>query len=50
MVNSGKPLLTLDSPADTNLVAIGMDVVETEQIPKDQYTTESLRWEHSLYS
>ena len=50
LAEAGKPLLTLDSPANTNLVAMGAEVVETEQIPKDQYTTESLKWDNSLYS
>ena len=50
LAESGKPLLTLDSPANTNLVAMGAEVVETEQISRDQYTTENLKWDNSLYS
>ena len=47
---SGKPLLTLDSPSNEKLVAMGAEMVEMEQIPKDRYTTESLTWDSSFYS
>ena len=50
LIESGKPLLTLDSPANTSLVEMGAEVVETEQNPKEQYTIEGLRRDNSLYS
>ena len=46
---SGKPLLTLDSPANANLMEIGADVVEAEQMLREQYTTESLKRNNFLY-
>ena len=50
LAESSKPILTLDSPANENLVEMGAEVVETEQIPNEQYTIESLRRDNSLYS
>ena len=50
IAESGKHLLTLHSPANTNLVEMGADVVEAEQMLGDQYTTERLRRDNSLYS
>ena len=47
---SGKPMLTLDCPANEKLVAMGARAVETEQIPRDQYTTKSLKRDSALDS
>ena len=47
---SGKPLLTLDSPANANLVEMGAEVAAAEQIPRDQHTTGSLKLDNSHYS
>ena len=47
---SGEPLLTLHGPANTNLVEMGADLVEAEHMLGDQYTTESLKRDNSLYS
>ena len=38
---SGKPLLTLDSPANENLVEMGAKVVNTERFTRDWCTSES---------
>ena len=43
LIESGKPLITLDSLANGNLVELGAEIMEMEQIPRDQCTTESLK-------
>ena len=46
----GKPLFTLDSTANANLVDMGAEVVEAEQMLGDRCTTESLTRNHPLRS
>lgn len=50
LAESSKPILTVTSPANANLEEMGADVVKAEQMLGDQYTTESLKRNHSLYS
>ena len=50
ITNAGKPLLTLDSPANRNLVAMGAEVVNTERFTRDLCTSESQKRDSSLYS
>ena len=50
LADAGKPLLTLDNPANRNLVAIGAEVVKTERITRDWCTSESQKRDSSLHS
>ena len=49
LAESGKPLLTLDSPTNKDLAEMGSEIVETEHNLREQDTIERLRRDNSLY-
>ena len=49
LAGSGKPLLTLDSPANGNLREMGAEVIEAEWTTRRWYTKERQKRDNSLY-
>ena len=50
LADAGKPLLTLDSPANANLMAMEAEVIKAEQITGHWRTRERQKRDNSLYS